>query len=155
MSGSHSVAKGTLTNASGGVIAQDVWFKFSVTFNECTLVVGHNDVGTNFAWGVETFGSSGPVDAMSGPYGTVGGIGVVRFVDITELYKYGNSVTSITIHPYTGGGVVMSPAPTSPAPTTGDRPHSEINVVGLVAGIAGAAIVLGGVFITDRKRKSH
>ena len=104
------LAKGTLYDGYGEVRASNVWFTFSITSEDPhILTLGNNSNDVHYA-NFRSFGSGGTISNMSGPDEWIDDSWFVAAIDITALYEYGVSKSSVTLKA-PGGAVVMSPGP--------------------------------------------
>jgi hypothetical protein len=148
------LAKGTLYDGYGEVRASDVWFTFSISsVDPHTLTLGNNSNDVHYL-NLRTFGSGGTIDNMSGPDEWVEESWFVGVMSITALFEYGVSKTSVILKA-PGGGLVLSPNPTTPAPGSSSHSFIPINPVLAIAFVLIASFALiGSIFLLDRRMQS-
>jgi hypothetical protein len=147
------LAKGTIYGYQGVLLASDVWFTFSIaSVDPHILTLGNNSNDVDYL-NFRSFGSGGTISNMSGPDEYIPDFWIAD-MNITSLYEYGVSKSSVTLKA-PGGVVVFSPAPTTHAPTTsGPSSFTPINPVLALAVIFMASFVLiGSVFLLDRRMR--
>lgn len=157
------VAKGTVRDSAGHLVASDVWFTFKVAISVFTIHIGSNNADGQLLTSFTTYGSSGTINSMSGPVLHPGDANLY-FMEVTALYQYGVSVTSITIR--TTGIIVMDTglgsgfiandtlagsAGPAPTPTT----STDSSWTGLLGATIVAVMLILGVLLLDRRRKVH
>ena len=77
----------------------------------------------------------------------------VASFNITALYEYGVSKTSVSL--LDAGAVVMSPAPTNTGPEPGSHsfiPNDPVLVAGIVA--LASFVLIGSIYLVDRRMRS-
>jgi hypothetical protein len=156
------VAKGTLYDAVGGVVASDVWFTFDSFMYSYTVNLGTNVKGSSSFMELTSYGSGGSISAMSGPVVEYTAWQVSSFY-ATAIYSKGVSVSTYTIvgntTPITldtgritvGSGHLASVAPT--VKMTGPNSSSE-GWAGLAAAVLVALVLISSLLLLDRRRSA-
>ncbi len=100
-----------------------------------------------------SFGSGGTINDMSGPDEWIDDSWFVASMNITALYEYGVSKTSVTLQA-PGGVVVLSPSPVpNTSPTTSPGPGATVDPILFYAiMLVGSCAVVASVFLERRAR---
>jgi hypothetical protein len=158
------VARGSAFDAYGVPLATDIWFSLQILYKSYTINMGNNSVGTALLT-MTTYGSGGTISDMSGPVGSIN-MDQCRFMNVTQLYRFGLSVSSITITAPTGGTPIADPdmplAGSGLGGTLGDTlvpdpkmtgPNaSSTSWAGIAAAVLLATLLIVGLLVLDRKK---
>lgn len=155
------VAKGTVYDAYGAPLASDVWFSLRIMYKSYTMNLGNNSVGAALLYPMTTYGSGGTISNMSGPIGSISE-NSFHFMNVTQLYRFGANVSSITITVPSGGGPIADTdlpfvggslgSGIGPEPKLTGPNASSTNWVGLAGAVLLAMLLIVGTLAMGRKK---
>lgn len=155
------IAKGSLYNHIGELVAENVWFTFAMYNNNDRVQLGHNEeVDRHDFYEVRVLGNAGTINSITGPTADYGDW-TVHILEITELYTYGSSVTSYTffieiviLKPGLPNlGSVGSVGPSPKLKSLNGLNASAFDMVGMLGAVLIAMMLIAGVLLADRRRK--